>query len=43
VEQVDDQVGLVCGTVCTPQILKAIHHEYGIDLPLFTQYGEFVK
>jgi peptide/nickel transport system permease protein len=34
---------LVCGKSCTPQIIKAIDHKFGYDLPLYTQYGDFVK
>jgi ABC-type dipeptide/oligopeptide/nickel transport systems, permease components len=34
---------LVCGKSCTPQIIKAIDHEFGYDLPLYVQYEKFAK
>jgi peptide/nickel transport system permease protein len=34
---------LVCGKSCTPQIIKAIDHKFGYDLPLTVQYEKFAK
>jgi peptide/nickel transport system permease protein len=34
---------LVCGKSCTPQIIKAIDHKFGYDLPVYVQYDDFVK
>jgi peptide/nickel transport system permease protein len=34
---------LVCGKSCTPQVIKAIDHKFGYDLPLYQQYDDFVK
>ena len=38
-----DPARLVCGKACTPAIITAINHKYGLDQPLPTQYGAFVK
>jgi peptide/nickel transport system permease protein len=34
---------LVCGKSCTPQIIKAIDHKFGYDLPVAVQYEKFAK
>ena len=38
-----DPARLTCGKVCTPQLLEANRHRLGLDLPVLTQYFEFVK
>jgi peptide/nickel transport system permease protein len=38
-----DPARLVCGKSCTPQIIKAINHNFGYDQPIATQYVHFAK
>jgi peptide/nickel transport system permease protein len=38
-----DPARLTCGKVCTPQLLEANRHRLGLDLPILTQYFEYVK
>jgi peptide/nickel transport system permease protein len=38
-----DPARLVCGKSCTPQIIKAIDHNFGYDQPLYVQYEKFAK
>jgi peptide/nickel transport system permease protein len=37
-----DPARLTCGKICTPQLLAANRHRLGFDLPLMTQYLNFV-
>jgi len=38
-----DPARLVCGKSCTPEIIAAINHKFGLDEPLHVQYGKFVS
>jgi peptide/nickel transport system permease protein len=33
---------LKCGLECTPEVVEAIEHQYGLDRPMFEQYGEWL-
>jgi peptide/nickel transport system permease protein len=37
-----DPARLTCGKVCTPDLLAANRHRLGLDLPVLTQYIDFV-
>jgi peptide/nickel transport system permease protein len=34
---------LACGKTCTPQRIAEINHKLGLDKPIATQYGDYVK
>jgi peptide/nickel transport system permease protein len=34
---------LSCGKICTPAKLAEIHHNLGLDRPIYVQYGEYMK
>src|SRR5919206_3929361 len=34
---------LSCGKTCTPAIIKQVESKFGLDKPLYVQYGTFMK
>lgn len=38
-----DVARLTCGKGCTPSVVEANRHRLGIDVPVYVQYGRFVK
>jgi peptide/nickel transport system permease protein len=37
-----DPARLTCGKICTPELLAANRHRLGLDMPVLTQYFDFV-
>ncbi len=37
-----DAAVLTCGFGCTPEVVQAVRHEYGLDQPWYEQYGDWL-
>jgi peptide/nickel transport system permease protein len=38
-----DPAALTCGKACYPAVVEANRHRLGLDVPVYVQYGRFVK